>query len=145
MKFWQSFTLTNGRQPYLTRRGVNTPWLGIYIHNIDAPDPGHDLHNHPWKFGTFILRGGYSEEFAYQVGIVRPTTTVPFFRVWNQRSFHVVNLDEAHRIYDVIPGTKTVVIRGRKVRPWGFYTPNGYVDEENYTPENRGLVKVEAK
>lgn len=41
-------------------------------------------------------------------------------------------LTVAHTIVDVDPGTVTLVIRGPKVRRWGFYPPGGWVDWERY-------------
>lgn len=117
--------------------------FGVYLHLIDAPDPGLDLHDHPWPFATIILRGGYTEEhasirdavpyavIAERVGkrsVCRPGV----MRVWRRGSVHRMGLADAHRIIAVEPGTVTLVLRGRKVRPWGFYLPTGWVDQRRY-------------
>src|SRR3954449_5709224 len=52
----------DGDGNYLTRlRIVQTPWFGVYLHRFDGPDPRPTLHDHPWPFLSFVLRGGYTE------------------------------------------------------------------------------------
>src|SRR3954452_12681330 len=47
---------------YLTRwRIVQTPWFGVFLHRFDGPDPRPTLHDHPWNFVSFVVRGGYTE------------------------------------------------------------------------------------
>jgi hypothetical protein len=51
-----------GRADYLVRlRIVQTPWFGIYLHDIHEDDGDRDPHNHPWSFLSFVLRGYYTE------------------------------------------------------------------------------------
>src|SRR5688500_6187293 len=54
----------NTGRSFLHRRGIDVLPFGVYVHRILAPDPGLDLHDHPWPFVTLILRGGYVEEVA---------------------------------------------------------------------------------
>lgn len=49
---------------FLRRAGFDNRLFGAYLHHIDRPDPGFDLHDHPWPFVSIILRGGYTEEYA---------------------------------------------------------------------------------
>ena len=59
---------------FLRRRGIEHERLGgLLLHFLDGPDPGLDLHDHPWPFATLILRGGYTEEVA-------PIAAVPAHR-----------------------------------------------------------------
>jgi hypothetical protein len=44
-------------------RLLQTPWLGIYVHFIHREDLDPIPHDHPWQFRSFVLRGGYNEEF----------------------------------------------------------------------------------
>lgn len=37
-----------------------------------------------------------------------------------------------HRITETLPRTWTLVLRGPKSRPWGFYLPTGYVVQTAY-------------
>jgi hypothetical protein len=100
---------------YLTRlRIVQTPWFGVYLHRFDGPDPRRTLHDHPWPFLSFVLRGGYIERR------LNPLT---------------MTVDEAHRVRWVnrmpthgahaivrllrVP-TWTFMVVGRRVRTWGY-------------------------
>lgn len=115
---------------YLDRWGFETRFGGIYLHKMTAPDPGLDVHNHPWRFASLILRGGYGEIVKRPHG--RPYSS------WRAGSLHRFPLEWAHRIVRLrrVP-TWTLVFRGPRVREWGFFTPFGYVAEHEYV--NRGL------
>lgn len=135
---------------FLHRDGVDHPRAGIYLHRIHGPDPGLDLHDHPWPFVSIILRGGYDEEVepartassradraeateAWAPTLYR-TGSAPRGdrRRWRAGSVHRMPLDLAHRIVSVRPGTVTLVLRGRRRRVWGFYQPDGWVAEDVY-------------
>lgn len=145
-------TLFHGGRSFLRRHGIDLRLFGIYVHHIDAPDPGMDLHDHPWPFVSLILRGGYRELWApareasdwakiseawdgvYLTGVERS---------WRRWSIHRVRLTDAHRIIDAEPGTVTLVLRGLKSRDWGFYPPGGYVSQREYDYETRRPVREE--
>jgi len=40
---------------------IKTPWFRVYLHNLIAPIPHPQCHNHPWNFIAVILKGGYLE------------------------------------------------------------------------------------
>lgn len=139
--FFRRLTLTGPTGAvFLDRFGVGTRWFGFYLHRILDADPGLDLHDHPWPFVSLILHGGYEEEaidsreaprwaaFAENFG-VRPRGWV---REWGRWSIHRMPLTIAHRITAVRPHTWTLVLRGRKSRSWGFYLPDGFVDQRSY-------------
>jgi hypothetical protein len=128
---------------YLDRRGFTLPstW-GIFLHRMDAPDPGLDLHDHPWWFVSFIIAGGYTEERA-------PVRDAPSYAEWAERfpgvctrgfverrrrwSFKVMRLDECHRITE-LAGRHcwTLVLHGPRRQKWGFYLPNGWMFKDKY-------------
>jgi hypothetical protein len=134
---WRRLTLLDrGDRPFLVRRGIDVRLFGIYLHEINAPDPGHDMHDHPWAFASWIIRGGYDEEHAEarkQLGEIRR---------WRRWSIHRMRQTDIHRITDVEPGTLTLVLRGRKTRAWGFYqvTEGLWVDYRDYDYETRRPV-----
>ena len=43
---------------------LRTPWFGVMLHKIMDDDPDC-LHDHPWSFVSFILKGGYEEIQSY--------------------------------------------------------------------------------
>lgn len=109
---------------YLHRRGIQTRWFNAYLHRIDSPDPGRALHNHPWWFGSLILRGGYVEEFKGDAGYQ--------MRRWRRGTWHTVPLRAFHRIVKVEPGTVTLIITGPYRQKWGFDAPDGFVPHGEY-------------
>lgn len=118
---------------YLDRiRLIQTPWFAIYVHRFDAPDPGIDLHDHPWSFLTMVVKGGYTER--------RADTRRPD-QWWREdrRPFipRIMRLGECHTIEAVAPGSRSIVITGRRCRKWGFYVPAGWIRHEDYNGLNR--------
>lgn len=155
-------TLTHDGRTFLDRWGLcHERWGGFYVHHIAGPDPGKDLHDHPWAFVTIILRGGYTEHYArcpdgpngagryvhpskieacYMAEIAErwpDTCTAGFVRRWRWLSVHRMPLGAAHRIVDARPGTWTLVLRGPTRRTWGFYLPTGWVAWTEYDYDAR--------
>lgn len=127
---------------YLDRWGIGHDKVGrVLVHRMQAPDPGVDLHDHPWWFVSIVLWGGYLEQRAStrsapalareaeRLGIgLRGTTG-------RRRMFSVrtMRLDECHTITQLRRRTCwTLVIGGPRRRVWGFYLPTGWVDEKTY-------------
>lgn len=137
---------------YLDRWGWACRWFGIYLHRMTAPDPGVDLHDHPWPFVSIVLRGGYTEERA-------PARDAPWWAAmaaawpdrarrgvemsWRAGSVHRVRADECHRIITLRrTPTWTVCLIGRRFRSWGFYTPaasGGFRHHAGYSAGRRDL------
>lgn len=115
---------------YLRRlRIIQTPWFGVYLHEMYAPDGDRDLHDHPWNFYTFILKGGYAER-------MREDGKLPKFHdqtfLWPRWSGHAVSKNNAHRITNLLKvPTYTLVFVGRRTREWGFWrdVEDGYRHE----------------
>jgi hypothetical protein len=129
--------------PYVVRWYlVRLPWFRLFLHHIVRPDPGDDLHNHPWPLcGTFVLRGGYREYWARvpsgRGGVISPWK-------WRARlawrTFSRMDALVFHRIVDVRPNTWTLFwsIGRREKREWGFLVNGRFVPAEKYLP---GYVK----
>lgn len=125
---------------YLDRWGIAHERLGrIYLHRMAAPDPGRDLHDHPWTMLSIVLWGGYSE--------LRADTRRPFHERLVRRprfTAKVMRLDEAHTIFalDRTP-TWTLVIGGPRRRAWGFYPrPLGvFVESDTYEQSENGRAR----
>lgn len=137
---------------YLTRWGIRTRLGSIYIHEFQGPDPGIDLHDHPWAFLSLILRGGYTE-LRHEGGIdgvIRARWSdvndlgargrgTPSHHYGIGR-LNWMPMKMSHRITNIAPGTRTLVVCGPTRRSWGFYTPHGYVDHNEYKHEDRSLM-----
>lgn len=131
---------------FLERWGFECPWFGVFLHHIEAPDPTPDLHDHPWPFGSFILKGGYTEQRCATKDAQHLAQTDHFDRPGlppgargyeNKRkrwSWKTIDLATCHTITDVPESTWTLVFRGpkRKDRQWGFFTREGFVDKDEY-------------
>jgi hypothetical protein len=128
---------------YLDRWGLSHPRIGgVLLHRMSAPDPGGDLHDHPWTFVTIVLWGGYTEQrvdtrtapVRAEMADRRPdlhargrTQRVHPFRP------RMMRLDEAHTITTLTRRTSwSLVINGPRRRTWGFYMPEGWVDYRTY-------------
>lgn len=120
-------TLSRHGRRFLERWGFETRFGGVYLHHLTAPDPGIDHHDHPWWFLSIVLNGRYSEE------VIQPGRRFSmFWNDWRRFSIHTMRLDQAHRIYAVAKNTWTLVIRGPRVRRWGFYTDKGFIRHDRY-------------
>jgi hypothetical protein len=129
---------------YLDRWGIGHDRIGrILLHHMSAPDPGRDLHDHPWAFLSIVLWGGYLEvradtrtavelaKHAQASPLPRAVAghLVPRFR----GSVRFLGLHECHTIVELYgPTCWTLVIGGPRRRRWGFYTADGYMDEKLY-------------
>lgn len=127
---------------YLDRWGIGHDRIGgVLLHRMEAPDPGADLHDHPWTFVSIVLWGGYIEQRAL-------SREAPFFAQLAERhggctrgiieerrlgSVRVMRLDECHTITALRHRRCwTLVIKGPRRRLWGFYLPDGYMPEARY-------------
>lgn len=115
---------------YLTRlRIVQTPWFGVYLHRFDGPDPRPTLHDHPWRFLSIVLRGGYVERRLDPLDM----TVDEDHRV---RFVNRMRLCDAHSIMRLtrVP-TWTLMLVGRRVRTWGYLEPQPGSNFTGYSVE----------
>lgn len=115
-------------------------WFSAYLHQFFRSDSDLCLHDHPWSFVSIVLRGGYFEEMradqAHRDEHYRDRGTDGFEELelgptalcWRRPGSILIRPARvAHRIV-VEPGSRpwSMVIVGRKSRPWGFYTRDGW-------------------
>lgn len=107
--------------PYLTRwRIVHTPYFGILLHKIDRPDADDSPHDHPWKFVSIILKGGYTELVTYN------ESNSLIVKKREQFSVHTMPLGVYHMIAKLHrKPTWTLVLSGPRNQEWGFLDRNG--------------------
>lgn len=127
---------------YLDRWGIEAEKIGgIFLHRMTAPDPGQDLHNHPWWFLTIPLIGGYTEERANEICASAMAQIADCLATVNRGNREVrrpfrprlMPLTDCHRIIGLSRRTVwTLVIHGPNVRTWGFFLQTGWVDEHTY-------------
>jgi len=104
---------------YLT----NGKYDHVRLHWICQPDSDRELHNHPFKYRTFILHGGYVEQIG---GLMLPA--------WRT----VTAGDTAdgggyHRIASVTPGgVFTLFLMGGDTGEWGFLVDGKHVTSKEF-------------
>ena len=114
------------RDPYLVRYYLflkdreNFPF-NIFLHQFLRSDPD-DLHDHPWPYATFIIRGGYWEWVPIYDELCENIAGEK--KVWRGPGhFRICKADTFHRI-EIEPGVDcwTLFMPGPKKREWGFLT-----------------------
>jgi hypothetical protein len=118
----------DGDDDYLTRlRILQTPWFGLYLHRFDGPDPRPTLHDHPWPFVSFVLRGGYVE---------RRLNTLTM-QVDENHRVRFVNRMPTHGAHAIMRLTRTptwtFMVVGRRVRTWGYLEPDVFSKSDAWT------------
>lgn len=103
------------------------PWLAVYLHKFIGDDWSLDLHDHPKRFVSIGLRGWYCETRPW--GAVATTT-----RMWSAPWVRTFPAEHVHRITGPTPERPcwTLVIVGRAVREWGFWTAGRWVQWRRY-------------
>lgn len=97
----------------------------VYLHHMIRADLDRDLHDHPWSFVSFILRGGYAEYL--RVGDQTIT------RIHRPGSVVVRRAEDLHRVASLLTGEAwTLVFTGPKVRKWGFQVGALWVPHDEY-------------
>jgi hypothetical protein len=123
--FNSRFLIGKPGNPMMERwRLIQTPLFGVYVHFIYREDLDPVPHDHPWRFWSLVLRGGYVEEFSADVRVHQVSES----RERLAGSVHAFPLRACHRIVSVRPRTVTLVLVGRKLRTWGFYSGGRFVD-----------------
>lgn len=131
---WQRLTIPckDGTNYLVRLRIVQTPWFGIYLHDIHEDDGDRAPHNHPWSFFSLVLRGGYVER-VYDDPAGRPNHWRE--QMHNRLSLHKMGRVAAHRITYASPGLKTLILCGPRKESWGFFVDGEYVDWTEYERE----------
>lgn len=131
--------------PYLIRTTIFSigTWFSIKLHKIIQSDDAC-LHDHPWPFVTFILKGGY-----YEWTYIPPFTKKDeYLEVqsspdgkWIGKKWHGPGSvlyrpsSWAHKLElkdnDKVPAT-TLVFTFKINRKWGFFAKNGWIYWRNY-------------
>ena len=119
-------------KPYLFRWHVipHNKTGNVYFHIQIADDPERPLHDHPWANQSVILAGGYTEHYA---NISDEGRILPTCIRWARKGDTIQRpADQAHRLLMMpgMPYTMTLFTTGPKIRNWGFWYPEGWVDAE---------------
>lgn len=111
---------------YIVRWSLWLPFgISIKLHKIMRPDTDRGCtHDHPWSFIRIILSGSYTEKYGPDNRI---TVRKPW-RPWAPWRIYFCPASFRHTILKLNnPHSWTVVICGRKLREWGFFTKVGWM------------------
>lgn len=142
------------RRPHFIIGGADDPYMfrwyliprnrrfNIYLHKFLRDDDDRALHDHPWWFLSWIIKGGYWEVVPHRDG--GPGNTVlrrGRFSLAFRRATH------RHRVvlFPTLAGKRqpcwTLVITGRPKRTWGFWCPKGFVPwKEFVAADDKGNI-----
>lgn len=134
-------------EPYIYRwHLVRSPVANVYFHIQVADDPERPLHDHPWDNVSVIVAGGYKELISHTAQVPTVASTIIMLRnpgdvIWRAGAW-------PHRLLlrDGVPYTMTIFTTGPKVREWGFWTKDGWVNNHEMIttlPDGRSVFKGE--
>jgi hypothetical protein len=114
----------DGIHPYLIRYYVflkDRTWfpINVFLHNFLRSDPDHP-HDHPWVWGTLILKGGYWEWIPKCID----NNIIGEIRIWRgPGTIRFKSAKSYHRI-EIEPNVDcwTLFMTGPRIREWGFLT-----------------------
>ncbi len=108
----------------------------VYLHHIIRSDEDRALHDHPWKFTSLILWGGYVEVLPHMRGYEKTYREVAY------KAPAIVKHEAAdsHRLILEEPAW-TLVFRGPKVRGLGFHADGRWVPWAEYTTSEDYLAR----
>jgi hypothetical protein len=112
---------------YLRRWFVwETKTGNLYLHRIVRPDDDDSPHDHPWKFSSLILWGGYFD-MAYKV-VQGLTSKYLICTVEQTKLFHIYHrpATHLHKVLLFKPSWSLVWVgKYDTVREWGFTLMDG--------------------
>lgn len=114
-------TVDNGK-PYLKRWWLipKNPFLNIFLHHFEHSDEPV-LHDHPWPFLSFVLKGRLSESFV--IGGRLCVQGRIYFR--KSTTLHFLSLIKNEPVW-------TLIITGPDVREWGYQLSDRWVPQFLY-------------
>lgn len=105
---------------------------GVYLHHFVGDDWCLDLHDHPKRFVSVGLWGGYVEQtpdvrYAHHFGAVvkERTYRAPWLRTFPAEHVHRIRLVDGRPCW-------TLVIVLKTVRPWGFWSWGQWIPWRTY-------------
>lgn len=107
-----------------------TGYTSIRLHWIRRADHDRDMHNHPFNYRTFVLKGRYAEEYD-EPGI--HDSRLCGYRWLHRGQSGTGDADKFHRIAFVPPeGVWTLFCMTRNTNKWGFNHDGAFVLSTRY-------------
>jgi hypothetical protein len=122
-RLWLLRPYPEGREKHwLKTAGLMYDGPSARLHLINREDLDRDCHNHPWRFRTLCLRGGYIMEMLDGTRItVRPGDS------------YELKTNQYHRIVELLDGpTISIFITYEYEGVWGFMADGKHVPYHEY-------------
>lgn len=109
--------------------------FNVFLHKFLKGDPA-DVHDHPWGYATFILRGGYYEwipqfdQNGKMTGEIQKWRGPGHWRTCSANSYHRIELRSGVTAW-------TLFIPFKQVRDWGFLKNNRWIQHEEYFKQRK--------
>jgi hypothetical protein len=126
---------------YLIRYYIfQSKYFNIFIHRFMRSDRD-DMHDHPWNFGTYVVKGGYAEQVPVSDSINSSSIRIKTnFRStvqarWATRKaeqLHRVMLDRSYTMSEKELAPITICVTGRTRRDWGFVKDGQWIFWKKY-------------
>lgn len=113
-------------------------FFNIYLHCFLRSDDDRALHDHPWPWMSFIIRGSYTEHTIAAGGVHKRRTysagALRFGLPWKAHRIEIEKIDPQK--HDKL--CWTIFITGPRIRQWGFHCPDGWVHWSKFTDPASG-------
>ncbi len=133
------FEIIKDGEVYMQRKTFGK-WFGkeLRLHRIFLPDPGRHLHDHPFEFRTYLLKGGYTADHTW-IPYDSSLGNVGQIKVFTEGDSHKVSNGIYHRITSLIMNedddyVATFVVAKWNDDPtdWGFLVDGQHVNYTQY-------------
>lgn len=142
--FWRDADMAIGgrENPYMLRWYVvpRNRWINVYLHKFCRDDDDRALHDHPWWFLSLMLAGTYVEHVAVTllgIGVTKAKTrragSIAYRPATHKHRVELVKRPDGSPI-----PCWTLVLTGPRVREWGFWCPQGFVNWKDFTTGENG-------
>lgn len=103
--------------PYMYRWVFNLVLFSVRIHHWIRSDDKRYMHNHPWSFITFVVRGSYTDVSLKDGKEIRQLLKAPSVQYRNAQHLHFVEMDGKTECW-------SIVLTGPQSNKWGFWINN---------------------
>lgn len=142
--------------PYVIRWRLSTPLGSLRVHHWLGSDDDRALHDHPWRFVTLVLKGGY-EDLGEHSCKTKPQTDGDGFIYcpecgcsvtseqpgrFTRGQYTVDKLTRGsiryrsafhkHTVQVCPEGAWTLLLTGRRTRDWGFWVDGRWRKRNRY-------------
>lgn len=149
--FFECKTIVNcAHEPYLHRWFIiRTKYFGFFVHKFVRSDEDRALHDHPWSFIVLPIWRGYIEhsdrEEPCNAGAISlaPARLPVRRRVLPILGLRFRDTTYRHRVELLTDkngqpkAAWSLFFRFEKVRTWGFWGPDGFIDWNKWWQDNK--------